>query len=107
MNNTQLLYEIMELFWLNYHQWFQTVSFVSSPATAIWLALYYFSDVISFLVHSQESLVASWYDTQIIDQIMCNKLVFVETRDAVETAAALENYYEVKYNITRPARYKL
>lgn len=42
-----------------------------------------------------ESVVASWYDQGIIDQLQRHKLLFIETQDAAETSLALVNYIKV------------
>ena len=42
-----------------------------------------------------ESVVASWYDQGIIDQLQRHKLLFIETQDAAETSLALINYIKV------------
>ncbi|KAG8325957.1 General transcription and DNA repair factor IIH helicase subunit XPD [Homalodisca vitripennis] len=39
-----------------------------------------------------ESVVASWYDQGVIDQLQRRKLLFIETQDAAETSLALLNY---------------
>ncbi|CAH1793252.1 unnamed protein product [Owenia fusiformis] len=39
-----------------------------------------------------ESVIASWYEQGIIDNIQKNKLLFIETQDAMETSLALVNY---------------
>ena len=39
-----------------------------------------------------ESIVSAWNEIGMIQQILKNKLVFIETPDALETAIALENY---------------
>ncbi|XP_064600102.1 general transcription and DNA repair factor IIH helicase subunit XPD-like [Liolophura sinensis] len=39
-----------------------------------------------------ESIVASWYEQGIIDQVQKHKLLFIETQDAAETSLALLNY---------------
>eukprot|EP00040_Diaphanoeca_grandis_P006655 m.38187 g.38187 ORF g.38187 m.38187 type:complete len:770 (+) comp17855_c0_seq1:155-2464(+) len=39
-----------------------------------------------------ESIVSTWADQGILDQIRKHKLVFIETKDAVETSYALESY---------------
>jgi len=39
-----------------------------------------------------EQTVATWLDSGVMKDIMQNKLVFVETQDAIETSLALENY---------------
>nr|CAG4642311.1 EOG090X01B4 [Evadne anonyx] len=39
-----------------------------------------------------ETVVASWYDQGIIDQLQRHKLLFIETQDAAETSLALINY---------------
>ena len=49
--------------------------------------------VVVFL--SQESIVAAWYEQDIIDQIQKHKLLFIETQDAAETTLALVNYQRV------------
>jgi len=36
-----------------------------------------------------------------IDEILKNKLIFIETPDAAETSIALENYRIVKININK------
>ena len=42
-----------------------------------------------------ETVVASWYDQGIIDQLQKHKLLFIETQDAAETSLALINYIKV------------
>jgi DNA excision repair protein ERCC-2 len=42
-----------------------------------------------------ESIVSSWNDLGMIQEILQNKLVFIETPDAAETSIALENYRKV------------
>lgn len=42
-----------------------------------------------------ETVVASWYDQGIIDQLQRHKLLFIETQDAAETSLALINYIKV------------
>ena len=42
-----------------------------------------------------ETVVASWYDQGIIDQLQRHKLLFIETQDAAETSLALMNYIKV------------
>lgn len=39
-----------------------------------------------------ESVVASWYDQGVIDNVQRKKLLFIETQDAAETSLALINY---------------
>ncbi|PSN41187.1 TFIIH basal transcription factor complex helicase XPD subunit [Blattella germanica] len=39
-----------------------------------------------------ESVVASWYDQGVVDNLQRNKLLFIETQDAAETSLALLNY---------------
>lgn len=39
-----------------------------------------------------ESMVTTWIDQGIMDQIKRRKLVFVETQDVAETSIALDNY---------------
>ncbi|KAF6199305.1 hypothetical protein GE061_007331 [Apolygus lucorum] len=39
-----------------------------------------------------ESVVASWYDQGVIDNLQRKKLLFIETQDAAETSLALFNY---------------
>ncbi|CDW57263.1 TFIIH basal transcription factor complex [Trichuris trichiura] len=39
-----------------------------------------------------ENTVAFWYKQGMVDRIMKNKLLFIETKDSVETALALHNY---------------
>nr|CAG4636787.1 EOG090X01B4 [Ceriodaphnia reticulata]SVE72778.1 EOG090X01B4 [Ceriodaphnia reticulata] len=39
-----------------------------------------------------ETVVSSWYDQGIIDQLQRHKLLFIETQDAAETSLALVNY---------------
>ncbi|XP_014248544.1 general transcription and DNA repair factor IIH helicase subunit XPD [Cimex lectularius] len=39
-----------------------------------------------------ESVVASWYDQGIIDNLLRKKLLFIETQDSAETSLALFNY---------------
>lgn len=43
-----------------------------------------------------ESVVASWYEQGIIDNLQKKKLLFIETQDAAETSIALINYIQVK-----------
>ena len=42
-----------------------------------------------------ESVVASWYDQGIVDQLLKQKLLFIETQDNAETSYALMNYVKV------------
>ena len=42
-----------------------------------------------------ETVVSSWYDQGIIDQLLRYKLLFIETQDAAETSLALVNYTKV------------
>lgn len=42
-----------------------------------------------------ESVVASWYDQGVIDQLQRRKLLFIETQDSAETSLALLNYIKV------------
>lgn len=39
-----------------------------------------------------EAVVATWYEQEIIDQVLKHKLLFIETTDAAETSLALHNY---------------
>lgn len=39
-----------------------------------------------------EEVIGIWHNMGIINDVLANKLVFIETTDAVETALALENY---------------
>eukprot|EP00035_Acanthoeca_spectabilis_P010032 m.177130 g.177130 ORF g.177130 m.177130 type:complete len:824 (-) comp14906_c0_seq12:885-3356(-) len=39
-----------------------------------------------------ENIVSTWADQGIIDKLRHNKLVYIETKDAIETARALESY---------------
>ena len=39
-----------------------------------------------------ETIIGAWHEQGIIDQILKNKLLFVETQDSVETSLALFNY---------------
>ncbi|XP_072163521.1 general transcription and DNA repair factor IIH helicase subunit XPD-like [Diadema setosum] len=41
-----------------------------------------------------ESVVATWYEQGIIDNVQKNKLLFIETQDAAETSIALNNYHK-------------
>lgn len=43
-----------------------------------------------------ESVVASWYDQGVIDQLQRRKLLFIETQDSAETSLALLNYIKVR-----------
>lgn len=43
-----------------------------------------------------ETIVSSWYDQGIIDQLQRHKLLFIETQDAAETSLALINYIKVR-----------
>ncbi|XP_077996565.1 general transcription and DNA repair factor IIH helicase subunit XPD-like [Glandiceps talaboti] len=45
-----------------------------------------------------ESIVASWYEQGIIDNIQKKKLLFIETQDAAETSVALHNYQKACEN---------
>lgn len=45
-----------------------------------------------------ENTVASWLEQGIIDQIIKNKLLFIETQDIAETTLALENYIKACEN---------
>lgn len=42
-----------------------------------------------------ESVVASWYDQGVIDNIQKHKLLFIETQDSAETSFALMYYIKV------------
>jgi DNA excision repair protein ERCC-2 len=46
-----------------------------------------------------ESVVAAWYEQEVIDQIQRHKLLFIETQDAAETSLALLNYIKVGCSI--------
>ena len=48
----------------------------------------YFEKYLSLL----ETVVATWYDQGVIDDIQKHKLLFIETQDAAETSLALLNY---------------
>ena len=39
-----------------------------------------------------EEVIGMWYNMGIINQVLANKLIFIESQDAVETSLALENY---------------
>ena len=39
-----------------------------------------------------EAVVATWYEQEIIDQVLKHKLLFIETSDSAETSLALANY---------------
>uniref|UniRef100_A0A1I7XS96 General transcription and DNA repair factor IIH helicase subunit XPD n=1 Tax=Heterorhabditis bacteriophora TaxID=37862 RepID=A0A1I7XS96_HETBA len=41
-----------------------------------------------------ETVIATWYEQHIIDELMKYKLLFIETNDALETSVALEKYVE-------------
>ena len=43
-----------------------------------------------------ETVVATWYDQGVIDDIQKHKLLFIETQDAAETSLALLNYIKVR-----------
>ncbi|RWS13277.1 TFIIH basal transcription factor complex helicase XPD subunit-like protein [Dinothrombium tinctorium] len=45
-----------------------------------------------------ESVVASWYEQGVIDQLLRRKLLFIETTDAAETSLALNNYVKACEN---------
>ncbi|XP_067681689.1 general transcription and DNA repair factor IIH helicase subunit XPD-like [Haliotis asinina] len=45
-----------------------------------------------------ETIVASWYEQGIIDQVQKHKLLFIETQDAAETSLALLNYQKACEN---------
>ena len=45
-----------------------------------------------------ETVVASWYDQGIIDQLQRHKLLFIETQDAAETSLALQIYIKACNN---------
>nr|CAG4640640.1 EOG090X01B4 [Eulimnadia texana] len=45
-----------------------------------------------------ETVVASWYDQGIIDQLQRHKLLFIETQDSAETSLALMNYMKACNN---------
>uniref|UniRef100_UPI00358E0210 general transcription and DNA repair factor IIH helicase subunit XPD isoform X2 n=1 Tax=Myxine glutinosa TaxID=7769 RepID=UPI00358E0210 len=45
-----------------------------------------------------ESIVASWYEQGILENIQRNKLIFIETQDGAETSMALEKYQEACEN---------
>ncbi|WJX68881.1 DNA helicase [Trifolium repens] len=42
-----------------------------------------------------DGIVNSWNENGILKEIMQHKLVFIETRDVVETTLALDNYRKV------------
>lgn len=42
-----------------------------------------------------ESVVASWYDQGVIDNLQKYKLMFIETQDSAETSFALMYYIKV------------
>lgn len=44
-----------------------------------------------------ESVVASWYDQGVIDNLQKYKLLFIETQDSAETSFALMYYIKVDY----------
>lgn len=44
-----------------------------------------------------ESVVASWYDQGVLNNLQKHKLLFIETQDAAETSLALLNYIKVRY----------
>lgn len=48
-----------------------------------------------------ESVVASWYEQGIIDNLQKKKLLFIETQDAAETSIALINYIQVNTNLSK------
>jgi Rad3-related DNA helicases len=48
-----------------------------------------------------ESVVASWYDQGVVDNLQRNKLLFIETQDAAETSLALLNYIKVILKSTK------
>ncbi|CAI4230644.1 unnamed protein product [Auanema sp. JU1783] len=51
--------------------------------------------VVFFTSYSyMESVIGTWYDQHIIDELMKYKLLFIETNDARETSVALEKYVE-------------
>ena len=43
-----------------------------------------------------ETVVATWYDQGVIDDIQKHKLLFIETQDAAETSLALLNYIKAR-----------
>lgn len=43
-----------------------------------------------------ESVVASWYDQGVLNNLQKHKLLFIETQDAAETSLALLNYIKVE-----------
>lgn len=51
-----------------------------------------------------ESVVASWYEQGIIDNLQKKKLLFIETQDAAETSIALINYIQVKVSFFKHVR---
>lgn len=46
-----------------------------------------------------ESVVATWYDHGIINDLQRHKLVFIETQDDAETSLALLNYTKVNFDL--------
>ncbi|TKR64288.1 hypothetical protein L596_024850 [Steinernema carpocapsae] len=45
-----------------------------------------------------ESVVATWYDQRLIDELMKHKLLFIETTDAYETSVTLQKYVDACEN---------
>ena len=45
-----------------------------------------------------ETVVATWYDQGVIDDIQRHKLLFIETQDSAETSLALLNYIKACEN---------
>lgn len=54
-----------------------------------------------------ESVVASWYDQGVIDQLQRRKLLFIETQDSAETSLALLNYIKVRPGPTTNTQLRL
>ena len=51
-----------------------------------------------------ETVVATWYDQGVIDDIQKHKLLFIETQDAAETSLALLNYIKARINRATDSR---
>ncbi|KAK0420871.1 hypothetical protein QR680_014938 [Steinernema hermaphroditum] len=45
-----------------------------------------------------ESVVSTWYDQRLIDELMKHKLLFIETTDAYETSVTLQKYVDACEN---------
>jgi len=44
-----------------------------------------------------ESIIATWNEMGLLNEVLKRKLIFIETPDAAETSLALENYRLVRF----------